>query len=127
MSHGIVVGGGPLVFVSGQIPVDSDGALVGPGDIVAQYRQVMENIGKVVTAAGGAMDDVVSLVNYVTVMLRGDTPAYGEMAAIREEALGHPPPASTLVEVSSLMVPGALVEVEAIAVLGAGGCDPRPS
>lgn len=120
VSHGIVAGE-TLVFISGQIPLSADGSLVGPGDIVAQYRQVMENVERVVAGAGGSMDDVVRLVNYVTVALRADTPEYLEMAAIRDAVFSPPPPASTLVQVSGLMVPGAMVEVEAVAVLGEGG------
>lgn len=120
VSHGIAATGGTLVFVAGQIPLSADGRLVGEGDIVAQYRQVMENIERVVVGAGGGMDDVVSLVNYVTVTLRAETPEYRQIAAIREAVFSPPPPASTLVQVSGLMVPGAMVEVEAVAVLAAG-------
>jgi enamine deaminase RidA (YjgF/YER057c/UK114 family) len=108
---------GSLLFISGQVPLRQDGELAGRDDIVAQYRQVMENVEKVVTAAGGDMGDVVSLVNYVTVELRVDTPAYRGIAAIREQVFSPPPPASTLVQVGALMVPGAMVEVEAVAVL----------
>jgi 2-iminobutanoate/2-iminopropanoate deaminase len=121
VSHGIIAENGPFVFVSGQIPLAADGTLVGPDDIVAQYRQAIKNVEKVVVAGGGTMDDVVSLVNYVTMTLRAEMSEYREMAAIREEAFSAPPPASTLVEVNSLMVPGAMVEVEAIAALGGGG------
>jgi len=121
VSHGVIAAGGRLLFVSGQVPLSADGSLVGPDDIVAQYRQVMANLEAVVRAAGGGMDDVVCLVNYVTVALRAETPAYREMAAIRDGLFAPPPPASTLVTVSGLMVPGAMVETEAIAVLGGPG------
>lgn len=117
VSHGVIAAPGELLFVSGQVPLDRDGELVGRGDVAAQYRQAMENVEKVVRAAGGDMDDVVSLVNYVTVELRADTPAYREIAAIRERVFAPPPPASTLVRVAALMVPGAMVEVEAVAVV----------
>jgi enamine deaminase RidA (YjgF/YER057c/UK114 family) len=118
VSHGVLASPGQLLFVSGQVPLSPDGELVGEGDIAAQYRQAIENLRDVVAAAGGAMDDVVQLVNYVTVELQADTPGYRGIAAVREELFGPPPPASTLVKVGALMVPGALVEVQAIAVLG---------
>jgi enamine deaminase RidA (YjgF/YER057c/UK114 family) len=117
VSHGVLASPGRLLFVSGQVPLSADGELVGEGDIAAQYRQAVENLREVVAAAGGGLDDVVQLVNYVTVELRADTPGYRGIAAVREELFAPPPPASTLVKVEALMVPGALVEVQAIAVL----------
>jgi enamine deaminase RidA (YjgF/YER057c/UK114 family) len=63
------------------------------------------------------MDDVCCLTNYLTITLREKEPAYQGIAAIRREYFREPSPASTLVEVRNLMIPGALVEVEATAVL----------
>lgn len=119
VSHGVLASPGELLFVSGQVPLSREGELVGEGDLAAQYQQAIENLEAVVAAAGGAMDDVVQLVNYVTLDLHEDTPAYSRIAEIRERYFAPPPPASTLVKVEGLMVPGALVEVQAIAVLGA--------
>jgi 2-iminobutanoate/2-iminopropanoate deaminase len=102
---------GDLLFVSGCVPVDGDGNLV-PGDVVVQARQVFANIGAVLDAAGAGFGDVVK----VTVFLLdvGDRPAVN---TVREEVFGNTRPASTLVEVSGLAVPGALIEVEAVALI----------
>ena len=102
---------GDLLFVSGCVPVDGDGKLV-PGDVVVQARQVFANIGAVLEAAGAGFRDVVK----VTVFLLdvGDRPAVN---TVREEVFGRARPASTLVEVSGLAIPGALIEVEAVALI----------
>jgi reactive intermediate/imine deaminase len=101
---------GNLLFVSGCVPVDGEGKLV-PGDIVAQTRQVFANIGAVLAAAGGTFGDVVK----VTVFLV-DVDDRQAVNSVRQEVFGDARPASTLVEVSRLAVPGALIEVEAIAL-----------
>jgi reactive intermediate/imine deaminase len=102
---------GDLLFVSGCVPVDGDGNLV-PGDIVAQTRQVFANIGAILTAAGASFADVVK----VTVFLR-DVDDRAAVNAVRQEVFGAARPASTLVEVSRLAVPGARIEVEAVAFM----------
>jgi 2-iminobutanoate/2-iminopropanoate deaminase len=103
---------GRLVFVAGQVALDANGDVVGAGDIVAQTRQVMENMRLALEAAGATFADVVRVVNYIT-----DVDLFGEMAAVRREFLVEPYPASTLVEVSALMFPELLIEIEAIAVV----------
>jgi len=102
---------GDLLFVSGFVPVDGDGKLV-PGDVVAQTRQVFANIGAVLEAAGAGFGDVVK----VTVFLI-DIDDRQAVNTVRREVFGSARPASTLVEVSRLVVPGALIEVEAVAVI----------
>lgn len=111
-SNVVTTAPGRLVFVAGQIAFDANGELVGPGDIAAQTRQVMENIRLALEAAGATFADVVRVVNYIT-----DVSLFGEMAAVRKEYLVEPYPASTLVEVSALMFPEVLIEIEAIAVV----------
>jgi 2-iminobutanoate/2-iminopropanoate deaminase len=103
---------GRLVFVAGQVALDANGDVVGAGDIAAQTRQVMENMRLALEAAGATFADVVRVVNYIT-----DVDLFGEMAAVRREFLVEPYPASTLVEVSALMFPELLIEIEAIAVV----------
>jgi len=103
---------GRLVFVAGQIALDVNGEIVGAGDITAQTRQVMENLRLALEAAGATFADVVRVVNYIT-----DVELFGQMAAVRKEYLVEPYPASTLVEVSALMYPEILIEIEAIAVV----------
>ena len=102
---------GDLLFVSGSVAVDGDGNLV-PGDVVAQARQVFANIGAVLEAAGAGFGDVVK----VTVFLI-DIDDRQAVNTVRREVFGSARPASTLVEVSRLVVPGALIEVEAVAVI----------
>jgi len=102
---------GDLLFVSGFVPVDGHGKLV-PGDVVAQTRQVFANIGAVLEAAGAGFGDVVK----VTVFLI-DVDDRRAVNTVRQEVFGGARPASTLVEVSRLAVPGALIEVEAVALI----------
>ena len=102
-----------LLFVSGCIPVDGDGRLVGGDDVVAQARQVFANIGAVLGAAGADFADVVKVTVYLL-----DIDDRPRINAVRQEVFGGTRPASTLVEVSRLALPGARLEVEAVAQLG---------
>ena len=104
---------GDLLFVSGCVPVDGDGRLVGGDDVVAQARQVFANVGAVLEAAGAGFRDVVKVTVFLTDM--------GQIAAVQEvrtEFFREPHPASTMVEVSRLVNPEWMVEIEAIAVVG---------
>lgn len=103
---------GRLVFCAGQVALDADGNIVGEGDIVAQTRQVMENLRVALEAAGAGFPDVVKIVNYIT-----DVGEFSKMAGVRREYLREPYPTSTLVEVSALMYPELLIEIEAMAVV----------
>jgi enamine deaminase RidA (YjgF/YER057c/UK114 family) len=104
--------GGRLVFCAGAVAYDADGNLVGEGDIVAQTRQVMENLRLALAAAGATFDDVVKVTNYVT-----DAELWRQVLPVRAEYLREPHPVSTFVEVSALMFPELLIEIEAIAVV----------
>ncbi|MDX6511032.1 MAG: 2-iminobutanoate/2-iminopropanoate deaminase [Gaiellaceae bacterium] len=106
------VRGGDLLFVSGCVPVDGDGALVGGDDVVAQARQVFANVGDTLAAAGAGPADVVKVTVFLTDI--DDRPSINP---VREQFFGAARPASTLVEVSRLAVPGAKLEVEAVAVV----------
>ena len=103
---------GDLLFVSGCVPVDGEGKLVGGDDITAQTEKVFENIGLVLAAAGASAADVVKVTVFVTDM--ADRAAINE---VRKRFFGEARPASTLVEISALAIPGAKVEIEAVAVL----------
>jgi len=103
---------GELLFVSGIVPVDGDGTLVGEGDVVEQARQVFRNLGAVLAAAGAGFGDVVK----VTIFLL-DVEERPLINPVRQEIFGETRPASTLVGVSGLAVPGARIEIEAVAVL----------
>ena len=106
------VKGGNLLFVSGIVPIDADGNLVGEGDVVEQTRQVFRNMQLVLGAAGCGFDDVVKVVTFLLNI--DDRPLINP---VRIEFFGEARPASTLVEVSALAVPGALLEIEAVAAI----------
>ena len=101
-----------LLFVSGCVPVDSEGKLVGGDDVVAQARQALENVGRVLEAAGVTFADVAKETVYLT-----DVDDRPKINPVRREFFGEARPASTLVEVSRLAIPGAKVEIEAVAVV----------
>ena len=103
---------GGLLFVSGIVPVDGEGRLVGGDDVVAQTRQVFDNLRAVLAAAGCGFEDVVKVTVFLTDV--DDRPLINP---VRQEVFGSSRPASTLVEVSRLAVDGAKVEVEAVAVV----------
>lgn len=104
---------GPLLFVSGVVPVDEAGRLVGGDDIVAQARQVFANMGAVLAAGGATFADVVKVTVFLT-----DVDDRARINAVRQEVFGEARPASTLVQISALAIAGAKIEVEAIAVVG---------
>ena len=103
---------GDLLFVSGCVPVDGDGNLVGGDDVVAQARRVFENIRSVLAAAGAGPRDVVKVTLFLT-----DVEDRPKINPVRREFFGETRPASTLVEISKLAIPGAKIEVEAVAIL----------
>jgi 2-iminobutanoate/2-iminopropanoate deaminase len=103
---------GELLFVSGLVGVDRDGALVGGDDVVVQARQVFANMRSVLDEAGCRFEDVVKVTVYLT-----DADDRPKINPVRQEVFGDTRPASTLVEVSRLAVPGAKVEVDAVALI----------
>jgi reactive intermediate/imine deaminase len=109
-SHAIVTAGG-AIYVAGQVPLDEQGQLV-QGGAQAQARQVMENLGRVVAAAGAGLDDVVKTTVFLTAL--EDREAVGR---VRREYFRDPPPANTLLVVAGLADPAFLVEIEAVAVM----------
>ena len=111
-SHVVDAPASRIVFISGQVPLDAAGNLVGEGDFAAQTRQVFENLAAALAAAGASWDDVVKLDYFVR-----DIGEVAALRAIRDEYVNtERPPASTLVEVSRLFRDDVLVEVEAVAV-----------
>ena len=107
-----VVTVGRLVFLSGCIASDANGKIVGGADAGAQARQVHENMKKLLTAVGATFGDICK----VTVFVR-NMDDREKINAVRKEYFGASRPASTLVEVSRFTREGALVEIEATAVL----------
>ncbi len=106
---------GDTVWLGGQIGSDATGTVVEPGDVVAQFARAIGNVSIALRAAGCSPSDTVKLTYYVT-----DLKLYREnLAAIGpayREVFGRHYPASTLIEVTSLFDPAALVEVDAVAV-----------
>ncbi|VTU18178.1 Enamine/imine deaminase [Variovorax sp. PBS-H4] len=101
-----------LFFLSGQLARDGDGKLVGPGDMAEQTRQCIRNMRTVLEAAGGTLEDIVSIVVYTT-----DVRQFKEIVAARMEFFKDRLPTSTIVEVNHLADPGLLIEFQAIAAL----------
>jgi reactive intermediate/imine deaminase len=100
--------------VSGQIAIDTEGNLVGSGDVRAQTRQVFENLKAILEANGATFADAVKIGTYLTTLddLAG-------MREVRSEYLTAEPPASTAVQVVALVVPEALIEIDLVAVVPA--------
>ncbi|MGB6536006.1 MAG: RidA family protein [Xanthobacteraceae bacterium] len=103
---------GRLVFVSGMTARRPDGSIAGVGDIEAQTRQVCENIKAAVEGAGGTLDDVCRVDVFVRNMEHFDS-----IHKVRREYFRPPLPASTMVEVSKMVSPDYLIEINAIAVI----------
>ena len=113
MSQGVEVPQGTMVFVSGQVARALDGSVVGVGDITAQTRKVLQNMEAVLAESGATMDDVVK----VTVFVTNLELHFSEIHKVRAEFFKSSYPASTMVEVTSLVHEDMLIEIEAIAVV----------
>lgn len=101
-----------IVFVSGQVALDKDGNLVGKGDAYAQAMKLLENMKLVLEEAGATFDNVVNIKVYLKDM--------GDFEAIhraRSHYFLKEPPSSTLVQISQLVHPDMLVEMDAVAAL----------
>jgi enamine deaminase RidA (YjgF/YER057c/UK114 family) len=110
------IGPNRLIFIAGQLGLDIDNKLVGgPGDFRAQAFKAFQNLGLALAAAGAGFKDVVKINNYLV-----DMSHIGIFREVRDEFLNlAAPPASTTVAILQLARPGALFEIEAIAVLPA--------
>ena len=101
---------GNLLFISGVAPVDQSNRLVGEDDVVAQTRQVFLNMEKILKAAGAGADSILKITVYLT-----DVSDAAKIGAVRRDFFGSFRPASTLVGVSELAIPGMRIEIEAVA------------
>ena len=111
-SHVVDAPAGRVIYVSGQVPLDAAGQLVGEGDLETQTRQVFENLTAALAAAGASWADVVKLSFFVV-----DVAQIGPVRQVRDEYVNtRQPPASTLIEVSRLFRDDVLIEVDAVAV-----------
>ncbi|MEM7643058.1 MAG: RidA family protein [Pseudomonadota bacterium] len=113
MHQGVVEPSGRRVHVTGQVAWDEDGRVLHRGDAEAQTHVALDHIARILGAAGGTLDDVVSLTVYL--VRRDDWPAISRARAARLNAATGP--ASTAVMVSGLADADLLVEVQAVAVI----------
>jgi 2-iminobutanoate/2-iminopropanoate deaminase len=114
-SAGVEAPAGRTVYVSGQVAMDAEGNVVGEGDVAAQTEKVLENVVVVLEEAGGSLEDVVKVTVFLT-----DMGAYDRVHEVRRRYFEEPYPASSMVEVSALIDPRLLVEIEAVAVIPSG-------
>ncbi len=103
---------GNTIHVAGTVAWGDDGKVTGIGDVYAQTKQAIRNIEKALAQAGGSLANVVRTRTFVT-----DVSRFEEVARAHGEAFGDIRPAATVVEVSRLVDPEMLVEIEADAIL----------
>ena len=115
-NHGILTTGGRLLFLAGQTGSNAEGHIVAPGDIVAQYEQIMRNFQAVVESAGGKMQDITKLNVFVR-----DRDAYlanlKPLGQAHRSFFGAYYPAMALFEISRFFQDEALIEIEGLAVI----------
>ncbi len=101
---------GNMLFVSGQLPLDPSGALVGPGDIQAQTQRVLDNIAAILREAGSSLDEVVKTTVFLT-----NLDDFSGMNEVYASDFNPPYPARSTVEIGRLPG-GMLLEIECIAL-----------
>ena len=108
----VTASAGTTLYIAGQVALDRDGKLVGPGDFAAQTTQVFRNLVAALEAGGATTRHLVKMNTYVT-----DLSGLPDFRRVRDQFLdaAHPP-TSTLVQVARLFRPEFLIEIEAIAV-----------
>lgn len=114
LSQAIRAGG--FLFVSGQAAVGDDGAIVGRGDFDAQAEQALRNLERALRAGGSSLGRVVKVTIFLTSMAH-----FPKIVELRRKWFSAPYPADTIVEVSALYSPDAMIEIEAIALADQAG------
>lgn len=109
------VTGGKTVYISGQLAWDTNVKLVGPGDLKLQTEKVFDNMKIALASVGASFENVIKLTTYVVNLKPEDRAAIGEIR--KRYFTSKDLPASTLVGVAALVLPDALIEVEAVAVV----------
>jgi enamine deaminase RidA (YjgF/YER057c/UK114 family) len=115
-AHVAKVTGGNIVYVAGQAPFDENGQVVGKGDFVVHFAQVIRNLKTAVEAAGGRPDQYAVLTIYIT-NLQAYLNDKNALGGVYREVFGKYFPAITLVQVGSLYNPDCMVEISGIAVI----------
>ncbi len=112
-SHGIKVGLGDseMIFITGQIAMDSSGQAVSPGAFTSQTEFIFQNIEKILKEGGASINDVVKATIFVT-----DVSKFKEISAVRNKYFETAKPVSTFVEISKTVKEGCEVEIEVIAI-----------
>ena len=111
-SHGVLVKPGYLLFIAGQTSVDAEGNVVGIGDAYSQTKKIYENLGTILSEAGGTFSDIVKTITFLT-----DISFREKVNEIQSQYFEKDFPASTLVVVKGLARKEFLVEVEAVACI----------
>jgi len=112
-SHGysVNIGDAVIIFTTGQIALDKDGAVLYPDDPAKQAEFIYESLNKILQEAGAKLDDVVKTTVFVT-----DMNDFAKISAVRNKYFKNAEPVSTLIEVKRLVKDGCRVEIEVIAV-----------
>ncbi len=103
---------GDLLFISGIVALDEDNEVIAPGDVVGQTEAIFQTIGAILQQAGGSFADILKVNLYLT-----DITDREKINPVRQKYFGATRPASTLVQVSALVLPELLIEIEAVAGL----------
>lgn len=109
---------GDTVHISGQLPLDQEGNIVGKGDMAVQTEKAYENLKKCLESVGATMHDIVMLRIFVT-----DLEEFDKTRDARKKYFGKYRPATTGLEISRLYFPDAMIEVDATAVIGSGASE----
>ncbi|MFQ5911896.1 MAG: RidA family protein [Nitrospinota bacterium] len=115
-SQGIVAPQGPMVWIAGQVALDTRGKVIGKGNARTQTRAALDNLKRVLSEAGAGLEDVVKLTVYLT-----DMAELPQVQEVRARYFPSDPPASSTIGVRELVNPDLLVEIEAFAILPDGG------
>ena len=109
-----VTGPAKTIYISGQVAYESDGTLIGAGDMKTQAEQVFKNLQAALTAAGATFSDVVKMNTYITDMDKAPV-----VREVRARYFSDITPASTLVQVVHLARPELMLEIEVVAIVAA--------
>ena len=114
-SHVMVTYGGKTIHISGQTAINAEGEIIGGDDLRRQTKQTYENLKIALASADATFEDVVKISIYVVNLKSQDLEAIREIR--NQYYCAESPPASTIIGVQALALPGLLIEVEATAVI----------